>query len=657
VSTQREGGEPVRVSVIFGALMLVQLLAALDQTIVSTALPTIVGELGGLEHLSWVVTAYLLATTVVTPLYGKLGDIFGRKVVLQGATVLFLAGSALCGLARGMGELIAFRVLQGLGGGGLMVTAVAVIGDIVAPRDRGRYQGIFGAVFGVSTIVGPLIGGFFVEHLTWRWIFYVNLPVGAAALAVIAVVFRAPAERRRRQLDYAGAVVLAGALSALVLATSLGGTTLPWRSPPLLGLVVAAIVLLAGFVAVERRAAEPILPLVLFRNRVFVVASVVGLIVGLAMFGSVTYLPLYLQVVKGTAPARSGMQLAPMMGGMLLTSIASGQIISRIGRYKLFPVVGTAIMTLGLLLMSRLSATTSLSYATAGTLVLGMGMGMVMQVLVMAVQNAVAYEHLGVATSGATMFRAIGGSLGVSVFGAIFASGVHTRLGGTGVPSPAAIARVSPALHARYAEAFAAALHPVFLVAAAAAACGFALTWAMREIPLRQTVATRDGLGESFAMPRPADSLGELSRLLSDLARRENRWGVYERVAARAQLDLAPPQLWLLARLGERVGPGGGRRAITPEDLRAGLGLDLAAARAVIAGLEARGLVCGLEQGCLALTEGGGRALDRIVAVRRQALSDLLARWAPDASLHTEVRQLVDRLASALASEMPARAT
>ena len=337
---------------IFAALMLVLLLASLDQTIVSTALPTIVGDLGGLSKLSWVVTAYLLASTVSGPLYGKLGDLYGRKPLLQAAIVLFLIGSVLCGISQNMTELIVFRALQGLGGGGLIVLTLAVVGDIFSPRERGRYQGFFGAVFGVSTVIGPLLGGFFVDNLSWRWIFYVNVPVGAIALVVIGVAFHSRADHVHHSIDYVGAGLLAAGLSAIVLFTSLGGTTYAWGSPEALTMLVVGVVLLAAFPFAERRAAEPILPLELFRNRVFVVTGAVGFIVGLALFGAVTYLPLYLQVVKGHSPTSSGLTLTPLMVGLLFTSILSGQLISRYGRYKPFPIVGTAIMTVAVLMLS-----------------------------------------------------------------------------------------------------------------------------------------------------------------------------------------------------------------------------------------------------------------------------------------------------------------
>jgi EmrB/QacA subfamily drug resistance transporter len=483
------------VRAIFGALMLVMLLASLDQTIVSTALPTIVGEFGELAHLSWIVTAYLLTTTIVTPLYGKLGDLFGRKIVLQSAILLFLIGSVLCGLSQSMGQLIAFRALQGLGGGGLMVTIIAAVGDLFSPRERGRYQGIFGGVFGVATVLGPLIGGFFVEHLNWRWIFYVNLPLGFISLAIIGWAFTAPAPRGRPVIDVAGALLLAAMLTALILLTSFGGHEVDWRSPEAIALAGVTVAALAGFIAVERRVSEPLLPLHLFGNRVFVIACAVGFVVGLALFGSVTFMPLYLQVVKGVSPTDAGLTLTPMMGGVLVTSITSGRVISRIGRYRLFPIVGTAVMTIALGLLATLSVNSTIRVTVVYMIVLGLGVGMVMQVLVLAVQNAVDYRNLGVATSGATLFRSIGGSIGTSLFGAIFAAGLAANLAAAlpaGAPLPTATApdaiRALPtAMRTLYLDAFTAALHPVLVYGAASAVLAFALTWFLKEIPLRGT--------------------------------------------------------------------------------------------------------------------------------------------------------------------------
>src|SRR3954454_11206482 len=381
-----------RIGFVIGALLLVMLLASLDQTIVSTALPTIVGELGGLAHISWVVTAYLLAVTVVTPLYGKLGGLYGRKLVLQTALVIFLVGSALCGLSQDMTQLILFRAVQGLGGGGLMVSAQAAIGDVVPPSERGRYSGLFGAVFGVSSVAGPLIGGFLTTHVSWQSIFYVNLPLGLLALAVLAVALPSRSERRSHAIDYGGTILLAISLGSLILLTTLGGTTYDWASPEIVGMGLASVVALIGFVFVERRAAEPILLPSLFRNRVFVVCSLVGLIVGFGLFGALTYLPLFQQVVRGLSPTASGLQLLPVMGGLLVSSIVSGQVIARTGRYKFFPIAGTAVAAIGMYLLSSLDATTGTGVAAFHMLVLGLGLGMVMQVLVLAVQNAVPYE-------------------------------------------------------------------------------------------------------------------------------------------------------------------------------------------------------------------------------------------------------------------------
>ncbi len=482
-----------RVRLVFGALMLVLLLASLDQTIVSTALPTIVGDLGGLTHLSWVVTSYLLASTMVGPLYGKLGDQYGRKTLLQGAIVIFLAGSALCGLSQNMTELIAFRALQGLGGGGLIVLTLAVVGDLFTPRERGKYQGFFGAVFGVSTIIGPLLGGFFVDNLSWRWIFYVNLPIGAIALGVIGVAFRARTDRTPHKVDYLGAAVLAGGISAIVLFSSLGGNTYAWSSAPIIAMIVIGIALLALFPFVERRAAEPILPLDLFQNRVFVVTSAVGFIVGLALFGAITYLPLYLQVVQGYSPTGSGLTLTPLMGGLLVTSIISGQLISHYGRYKPFPIAGTALMTVAVFLLSLLAVHTPLWRLIVAMIVLGLGLGMVMQVLVLAAQNAVDYKLLGVATSGSTLFRQVGGSIGVSAFGAIFTNRLASELKaklppGTVLPksaNPEVVKHLPAAIHAPYVQAFVDALQPVFLTATGISLVAFLLTWLLREVPLR----------------------------------------------------------------------------------------------------------------------------------------------------------------------------
>ena len=413
---------------VLSALMLGMLLAALDATIVSTALPTIVGDLHGANHLSWVVVAYLLASTVSTPLWGKLGDLYGRKVFFIWAIVIFLAGSMLCGFAQNMLELILFRALQGLGGGGLMVGAQAVIADVVPPRERGKYSGLFGAVFGAATVLGPLLGGFIVEYWSWRWIFFVNVPFGIVALLVTAAALPNAGERRQHVIDYAGIITLTLAASALILFTSLGGSDFAWMSWKSIGLLAVGLVLTVAFIIIERRSVEPVLPPSLFVNRVFSSASAIGFVVGFAMFGAMTFLPLYFQDVHGASPTNSGLRLLPMMVGLFSASIVTGQLVVRGWRYRPFPIAGTAVMTIGIGLLGTIGVTTSTLLTGAYMLILGVGIGLVMQILVTAVQNAVNPADVGAATAGTNFFRSIGGSFGTAVFGAIFANELPRQL-------------------------------------------------------------------------------------------------------------------------------------------------------------------------------------------------------------------------------------
>ena len=487
-----------RILLIMGALLLGMLLSSLDQTIVSAALPTIIGDLKGGSHLAWVITAYLLTSTVSTPLWGKLGDLYGRKVFFQAAIVIFLVGSVLAGLSTSLIMLIAFRAVQGLGSGGLLVGAQAIIGDIVSPRERGRYSGLFGAVFGAASVVGPLIGGLFVDYLSWRWIFYINVPIGVIALAVVASQVPGKLSRVHHTIDYLGTVVLSLGVTSVILLTSLGGTTYPWRSTPIYILGAAGVLLTGLFLLVERRAAEPILPLHLFRLRTFSVTSLAGFIVGFAMFGAITYLPAFFQVVRGVSPTLSGVYLLPLMAGLLTVSIGSGQIISKTGKYRFFPIAGTAVMTLGLYLLSLMGVHTSTLQDTAYMLVLGLGLGGVMQVLVTIVQNGVPHSELGVATSGATFFRSIGGSLGTAVFGAIFSNvlvgNLARHLHGVPLPRGFSAADATPALlkqlpavvHAGFVAGYAESIQTVFLVAVPIAALAFLATWLIPQVELKQ---------------------------------------------------------------------------------------------------------------------------------------------------------------------------
>jgi EmrB/QacA subfamily drug resistance transporter len=650
-----------QVRAAFSGLVLVMLLAALDSTIVSTALPTIVGDLGGLERLAWVVTAYLLAQTVVTPVYGKLGDLYGRKSVLQSAVIIFLVGSALCGVSRNMTQLIAFRAIQGLGAGGLTVVTQAVVGDLVSPRERGKYQGIFGAVFGGASIAGPLLGGYFTTHLSWRWIFYINLPIGVIALVVLAATLPSQSARTRRAIDYTGSALLAVVLASLTLLTDLGGTTYRWSSPMMLGLIAITILALAMFLFVERRATEPVLPLRLFANRTVAVASAVGFIVGFALFGSVVYLPLFLQIVKQASPTASGLQMLPMMGGMLFTSILSGQLISKTGRYKIFPLIGTAVMTLGLFMLGRMSASTSLVSASLIMLTLGLGLGMVMQVLVIAVQNAVSYQDLGVATSGATLFRLIGGSLGTAVLGAVFAKRLAVNLaaalphgvagmpiGGRGV-SARELAALPPAVHRAYALAFTRSLDTVFLVAMGIAAVGFALVWLMPEQPLRKTVAAAasdagtDSAG-AFARPQAPDSASEFLRGLSVLTNRDVQRQFIDRVVARAGLKLSAAAAWLLVEIERdpRLEPValGARHRVAADRMREAEA-ELRRARFIEG-----------DAPSLALTKAGCEALGKLVRARRAHIHEMIADWP--ATQRADTAALFRRLAEDLVPDVHA---
>ncbi|MFH8927608.1 DHA2 family efflux MFS transporter permease subunit [Streptomyces pristinaespiralis] len=644
-----EGHDRRTVLVAIGALLLGMLLAALDQTIVATALPTIVSELGGMDHLSWVVTAYMLAATAATPLWGKLGDQYGRKKLFQTAIVIFLVGSALCGISQNMPQLIAFRAVQGLGGGGLMVLSMAIVGDLVSPRERGKYQGLFGAVFGATSVLGPLLGGFFTEHLSWRWVFYINLPIGVVALLVIAAVLHIPVRRTRHTIDYLGTFLIASVATCLVLVASLGGTTWAWGSARIIGLAVLGAVLLVAFVAVERKAAEPVLPLKLFRIRTFTLVAVISFIIGFAMFGAMTYLPTFLQVVQGISPTMSGVHMLPMVFGLLLTSTASGQIVSRTGRWKVFPIAGTAVTALGLLLLHQLEANSSTWQMSLYFFVFGAGLGLVMQVLVLVVQNAVGYEDLGVATSGATFFRSIGASFGVAIFGTIFTNRLEHKLtdalAGQQVPpgagaaelaaDPRAIAELPADLRPSVLNAYSTAITDVFLYALPVVALAFLIAWFLKEDKLRGSVTAPDHSETLASNPVERSSYDEVARALSVLGSREGRRHIYEKITARAGYDLLPASSWLLLRM-KRHG------VVEPARLAETTPVPLRAITEASREVEGRGLARreGLD---LMLTESGEEAAVRLAQAREESLAELLGDWwGPERP--TDLVQLVHEL-------------
>ena len=509
-----------QILLIYMALMLGMLLAALDQTIVSTALPTIVGDLGGLNRYAWVGTAYILAQTISTPMYGKLGDLYGRKRLFRIAIIIFLIGSVLCGIAQNMDQLIAFRALQGLGGGGLIVGAFAIIGDVVPPRERGRYQGYMGGVFAISSVVGPLVGGFLVDNLSWRWVFYVNLPIGIVALIVVGAVLPEIAGRKAHRLDIEGAILLVVWAGLLTLGLTWGGTTYPWGSGTIISIFAVGVTAIVLFVLQERRAVEPIIPPHLFRNSIFSCSAAIGFLVACAMFGAIFYLPLFLQIVQGATPTSSGLRLLPLMAGLLVASIGSGRVISRIGRYRPFPIAGTALIAVGTWLLSRITASTSYASVSVGMVVLGVGLGLVMPVLVLAVQNAVDHRDMGAATASTAFFRSIGGSFGIAIFGAIFINrlgywlpktmpvSAHldgTKLAGLLHESPVQLKSLPPRIHTGLVEGIANSLHSVFLWAIPLGVAAFLVSLLLREVPLRErgaatiAAAVTDVSGEAAA--------------------------------------------------------------------------------------------------------------------------------------------------------------
>jgi EmrB/QacA subfamily drug resistance transporter len=644
---------PSGVRLVFATVLIAMLLSALDQTIVSTALPTIVGDLGG-GHLSWVVSSYLLADTITTVLAGKLGDLFGRKLILQISAALFMIASATCGFANGMTWLIAWRFVQGLGAGGLGVTASAVLADVVPLRDRAKYQSALGAMFGVALVLGPLLGGLFTDHLSWRWVFFVNLPLGllVMGLAAYAVPTVSRAQQRPR-VDFAGIGFVSIGAGALTLALSWGGSDYGWGSAMIIGLFVCSAVAFVIFGAVEARAAEPMLPLRLFRNPVFAVTSALAFIVGFAMLGSLTFLPTYSQYVKGVSATASGVRTLPLVVGLLGASIFAGWYVSRTGRYKVFPIAGSAVMALGLYLFSRLTLHSGYLFFAVGLFVFGIGIGLCMQLLTIIVQNSTDYRDLGVATSGVSFFRTLGSSFGAAIFGTIFTTTLAPKLRSAflhvngvnpeTINDPKALHKYPAHQIQPIVDAYAHALHVLFLWAVPIAAFGVLLALFIKQAPLRSTAqagATDPGAG--FSVPESDDRQAQLEAAIARVFRQAGP-GAGAEIAARAGSGLTMASAWCIGTVAAREYLG------QPTDLRTIAKPHRLPGAVLWRAFEQTrelGLLAGDMDG-LHVTEAGHAELDRLASAARDWITAQLADWNVDndpaftAALRRSARRLI----------------
>ncbi len=620
-------------NLVFATVAMGMLLASLDQTIVATALPTIVGDLGAAGHQSWVVTSYLLADTITVVVVGRFGDLFGRKRVYQASVIVFVAGSALSGAAQSMDWLIAARAVQGFGAGGITVTATALIGEVIPLRERGRYQGALGAVFGVTTVIGPLLGGYFTDSLSWRWAFYVNVPIAVAVVALAAVTVPSVRSRVRRSIDWAGIASVGVGAAALTLATSWGGTTYPWLSAQILGLGALSVGAFLLFVRVERRAAEPILPVRLFASRVFSVCCALSFVVGFAMLGSITFLPTFIQYVDGVSATESGLRMLPLVLGLLATSVAAGTAVGHTGHYRAFPIAGTAIMAIGLFLLSSAGERTPVALSSLYMVVLGAGIGLCMQVLVLIVQNTASFADLGVATSGVTFFRTLGSSFGAAVFGSLFANFLAARLpdalraspgvSRAAVRTPRALhalgqARIQPVVHA-----YAASLDRVFLWAVPVAAAGLLLALALREVPLRGTArASASDLGDGFGMATEQSSERRLELAIAAILRAGGRESAPE-IVQRSGSALSTASAWGVI---EVMRFRRARGSAVLEQIARHHRLPAAVLEPTFRRLASEGMIA-RSDGVLTLTDAGEEQVSMLIAALRAWLAERLADW------------------------------
>ncbi|HEY8305080.1 MAG TPA: MDR family MFS transporter [Lapillicoccus sp.] len=641
-----------RRNVAFAVIASGMLLAALDGTIVATALPTIVGELGGAEHLSWVVTAYMLTQTIATALGGKLGDLFGRKAVFITAVVIFVAGSALAGASTSMTWLIASRAIQGLGGGGLTVTATAMIADIIPIRERGKYQGAMGAVFGVATVVGPFLGGLFTDHLSWRWVFYVNVPIAAVVLVAAVRVLPTVKAQTRPVIDYLGIAAISAASTMLILATTWGGTQYDWGSPTILGLFAGGAVALLLFVLIEARAVSPLIPLRLFRGNVFALSCILSFVVGFALMGTMTYLPTYLQYCLGVSATESGIRTFPMVVGLLVASVFAGSMVGRTGKYKVFPIVGGTVMAVGSFLLSRLDETSTVWQTSLAMVVLGVGIGLAMQILVLIVQNTVDYADLGVATSAVSFFRTMGSTFGAAVMGSVYTSALSEHLppalATAGVPAsavatPAALDALSATQQSVIRHAFAESFQTVFLTAVPLALVAMVLACFLRQVPLRGLVSKDAGdVGRGFGMPDSRTSAGQLEAQLVNVVRQRQDNGILRRVL---RLDDTPEpaiaRVWAVAEVAvHRLRHD---TDVTPAVIAREHRLPVAVLRPALASALERDLIAGTDEG-LTLTPAGQTAFLRLAAtVRTGLVAEIEDEY--DRSLSAPEREEVGRIA------------